>query len=196
MGMGHVSRFQGWLFTYTHTGTVQEISEVSCPGPVKRVSQNSPLIQTVKSTLGVYSNCKGSETDGFTQGYKDPPVPRRLVGESQIPPNLSPAYPRTSSDVSEFALASEFGKIRTGPKTGLLLPTLPVLPSKWPGPTHPGQVAGPIAENTGTLVPSGLSGPGTHVPDRSANSDRETSSPWPSTHETHIVASQKQLKSL
>ena len=26
------------------------------------------------------------------RGYQDPPVPRRLVGESQIPPNLSPAY--------------------------------------------------------------------------------------------------------
>ena len=24
---------------------------------------------------------------------KDPPVPRRLVGESQVPPTLSPAYP-------------------------------------------------------------------------------------------------------
>ena len=30
------------------------------------------------------------QTDGFTEGYKNPPVPRRLVGESHIPPNLSP----------------------------------------------------------------------------------------------------------
>ena len=33
------------------------------------------------------------------QGCKDPPVPRRLVGESQVPPNLFPAYPNASQNV-------------------------------------------------------------------------------------------------
>ena len=36
------------------------------------------------------------EIDGHTQGFKKPPVPRRLVGESQIPPDLSPTYTGTS----------------------------------------------------------------------------------------------------
>ena len=36
------------------------------------------------------------EIDGHTQGFKKPPVPRRLVGESQIPPGLSPTYTGTS----------------------------------------------------------------------------------------------------
>ena len=51
-----------------------------------------------------------------------------------------------------------------------------------------------MAKNTGTLVPSGLSGPAIHVLDRSANSHRETSSPRPTTLETYTVKSQKQLE--
>ena len=45
--------------------------------------------------FGVHCNSKGSRTDGHIQGYKDPPVPRRLVGESQIPPGLSPNIHRS-----------------------------------------------------------------------------------------------------
>ena len=37
------------------------------------------------STLGVQCSSKGGGTDGHTQGYKNPPVPRQLVGESYIP---------------------------------------------------------------------------------------------------------------
>ena len=52
------------------------------------------------STFGIHNSSKGSETDGPIQGYKDPPVPRRLVGESHIPPGLSPAYQVIGSDLS------------------------------------------------------------------------------------------------
>ena len=31
-GVGYLNRFQGCLLPYTNTGTVQEISEISCPG--------------------------------------------------------------------------------------------------------------------------------------------------------------------
>ena len=41
------------------------------------------------------------------QGYKNPPVPRRLVGQSQIPQNLSPAYTGSSENVGyQFDLRS------------------------------------------------------------------------------------------
>ena len=53
------------------------------------------------------------------KGIRIHQVPRQLIGESQIPPRLSPAYPRTSSDMSELRLVSEFGEIRTGLKTSL-----------------------------------------------------------------------------
>ena len=55
-------------------------------------------------------------------------------------------------------------------------------------------VVDPSAENTGSNLPTGLSGPAVHVLNRSANSHREVSSPWPTAHEAHSMASQKQLE--
>ena len=92
-GVGHLNRFQGRILPYTNTGTVQEISEISCPR--SDIPVQGPALWSVHSTLGVYCDSKGGETDGQSQGYKDPPVPRRLVGESHIPPGLSPTYSKS-----------------------------------------------------------------------------------------------------
>ena len=73
-GVGYLSRLQGCLLPYTNIGTVQEISEISCPGSDLQVQ--STTIRSVHSTLGVHCDSKGGETDGHTQGYKNPPVPR------------------------------------------------------------------------------------------------------------------------
>ena len=50
-------------------------------------------------------------------------------------------------------------------------------------------------KDTRNTVTTGLSGPAVHVSDRFTNSHRKTSSPRPTSHETHTVASQKQLES-
>ena len=110
-GMGHLNRLQGCLLPYTNTGTMQEISVISHPGA--DISIQSTAYRSVHSTLGVHCGSKRGETDGHTQGFKDPPVPRRLVGESQIPPGLSPAYSRSSKDMQRTRMASEFGQVRT-----------------------------------------------------------------------------------
>ena len=91
-------------------------------------------------------------------------------------------------------LVSEFGKIRAGTQTSLQLCRLPVRPQVRPGPTDTGPVAKSPGKDTSTFVTTGLSGPTVHVPDRSANSHRKTSSLRPVTHETHSVAPQKQLE--
>ena len=57
----------------------------------------------------------------LTKGYKNPPVPGRLVGQSQIPPNLSPAYTDSSSYLSGVRLVSQHREIGTGPQTSLAL---------------------------------------------------------------------------
>ena len=49
-------------------------------------------------------------------------------------------------------------------------------------------------QNIRNTVTTGLSGPAIHVPNRFANSHRKASSPRPTAHETHTVASQKQLE--
>ena len=151
--VGHLNRFQGRLLSYTNTGTVQEISEISCPG--SDISIQSTAFQFVHSTLGVHCSSKGGETDDYTKGYKTPPVPRRLVGESQIPPGLSPAYTGSSENVS---------KIRTGTQAGFQLCRLPVRPQVQSGPTHAGPVAEPARENTENTIPTDLFRSGNSCP--------------------------------
>ena len=86
----------------------------------------STTLWSVHSPHGVHYSGQRGQIDGFTEGYKDPPVPRRLVGQSQIPPNLSPAYTDLGSSLSRIKLAGEQGKVRTGSKTGFQLRWLPV----------------------------------------------------------------------
>ena len=99
MGVGYLNRFQEFLPPYTNTGTVKEIHEASHPGQV--ISVQGTAIWTAHSSHEVYCDCRGGEADGHTQGYKDA-IPRRLVGESQIPTNLSPAYTKASKMYQEL----------------------------------------------------------------------------------------------
>ena len=117
----------------------------------------------------------------------DPPVPRRLVGESQIPPSLSPTYSGTSKNLSKLGWLVN---IRAGSQTSLRLRRLPVRPQMWPGLSDTGPVVDPSAENTGSNLLTGLSSPAVHVLNKSANSHGEASSPWPTAHEAHSMASQ------
>ena len=115
-GVGHLHRLQGRILPHTNSQSVQEVHAFSHPGSVLPVQ--SPTLWSVHSTHGVHSGGQRGQTDGFTEGYKSPPVPRRLVGESQIPPNLSPAYTDLGSSLSRTRLAGEQGEVRTGSKTG------------------------------------------------------------------------------
>ena len=95
-GVDHLHRLQGCILPHPNTGTVQEISEISCSRT--NIPIQSPTIRTFDNTTGVHCSSKGGQTDGYTQGYKDPPVPRRLVGESRIPSILSPTHSRAGTD--------------------------------------------------------------------------------------------------
>ena len=190
--VGHLSRLQRCLLSHTDTGTIQKISTFSCPGP--DVPVQSIAFRPVHSAHGVHCISQRGETDGHTQGYKNPPVPRRLVGESQIPTPLSPTHLTPGQDVPEPRLAGESGEIRTGTQTSIRLRRLPVRPQVRPGQTDSGPVAKPSRQDTSTSITTDLSGPAAHVLDRPTNSHRKTGSPRPTTHETHTVAPQKQLE--
>ena len=173
-GVGYLNRFQGRLLPYTYTGTIQEIPEISHPR--SGIPVQGPAIQFVHSTHGIHCDTKGGETDGHTQGFKNPPVPRRLVGESQIPPGLSLTYTGTSENVSATGLAGELREIRAGAQTRLRFFRLPVRPQVRLGPTDSGPVAEPSREKVETDIPTGLPGLGIHVLDRFTNSYRKASS--------------------
>ena len=191
-GVGHLGGLQGRLLPHTNTGTIQEVPPFSYSGPDLPIQ--SSAFWSVHSAHGVHCVSKGSETDGYAQGYKDPPVPRRLVGESRIPTSLSPPHPDSGQNVPGTRLAGKYGEIRTGTQTDFQFRRLPVRPPNRPGQTDHGPVAKPSGQNTNTIAAAGLSGPSVYVTDRFTNSHRKTGSPRPTTHETHTVASQKQLE--
>ena len=190
-GTGHLHRFQRRLLPYTNTGTVQEVSQISCPGSDLPVQ--SSAFRSVHSTLGVHCSSKRGETDGHTQGYKDPPVPRRLVGEGQIPPGLSPAYSGSSKICQELGWMVNLEKSELEPKQIFNFVGYQ-FDLRVGRTTNTGPLAEPTGQNNRNTVTTGLSGLAVHVPDSFVNSHREASSPRPTTHETHTVASQKQLE--
>ena len=55
-GVGHLNRFQGRPLPYTNTGTVQEISEISCPG--SDIPIQSSAFWSVHSALEVHCGSK------------------------------------------------------------------------------------------------------------------------------------------
>ena len=81
-----------WVTSIDFHIPIQEQSrtyQISCPG--LHIPVQSTVFRSVHCTHGAHCSSKGVEADGHTQGYNNPPVLRRLVGESHIPPGLSPA---------------------------------------------------------------------------------------------------------
>ena len=191
-GVGHFHRLQGRIFLYTNSQSVQEVHAFSHPGSVLPVQ--SPTLWSVYSTHGVHSGGHRGQTDGFTEGYKNPPIPRRLVGESHVPPNLSPVYTDFGSSLSRTRLAGEQGKVRTGPKTGFQLRRLPVRPQGGQGQTHTRALADLNRQDIVNPVWSGVPGPAAHVPYRTSNSHRKASPLRSTSYETHTVALEEQLE--
>ena len=190
-GVGHIHRLQRRILSYTNSQSVQEVHAFSHPGPVLPVQ--SPTLWPVHSTHGVHSGGQRGQTDGFTEGYKNLPVPRRLIGESHIPPNLSPAYTDLASFLSRTRLAGEQGEVRTGAKTGFQLHRLPVQPQGGQGQTHTRSLTDLTRQDIVNPVRSGVPGPAVHVPHRTSHSHRKASPLGSTSHETHTVVLEEQL---
>ena len=190
--VGNLHRLQGSIFPHSQTGTVKEILEISRPRTDLSV-QSSPF-RSIHSSHGVHCHSKGGKTYGHSEGYKDPPIPRRLVGESHIPPGLSPTYTGPSTTVQTFRLAGEHRKVGIGTQASFQLRRLPIRPPVRSGPTDTGQVGKPTGKDTRTHLPTGLFSTGADVLNRPANRYREASSSRQTTHEAHSVAPQKELE--
>ena len=191
-GVGHIHRFQRRILPHTNSQSVQEVHAFSPPGSVLPVQ--SPSLWPVHSPHGVHSGGQRGQTHGTSEGYKDPPVPRQLAGESLYPRHLSPAYSNPSHTVPGTRVAGEQGKVRTGPTAGLQLRRLPVRPEGGQGQTNRGTLADLDRQDQINTVGSGMPGLKIHVPHRSPHSDRKTSPLRATTHETHTVALEKQLE--
>ena len=192
--MGDLNRFQGCILPHTHPELVQEVHTFSHPG--QAIPIQSTTIWPLHSSYGVYYSGQRGQVSCTTKGYKDPPVPRRLVGQSQIPPGLSPANKDTNIPLSGVRLASKPGEIRAGPQTSIQFCRLPVRLERGQGQTHPRALADLTGKDKRSYVRSGMPGSETDVLDRITNSSRETSAPRAVTHETYPVTFEKQLESL
>ena len=185
-GVGHIYRFQRRILPHTSSQSVQEVHAFSHPGSVLPVQ--GPTLWSVHSPHGVHSGGQRGQTHGTSEGYKDPPVPRRLAGESLYPPHLSPAYSNPSHTLSGIRVAGEQGKVRNGSQTGLQLRRLPVRPERGQGQTNRRALASLDTQDQINIVGSTLPGPTIHVPCRSTLSNRKASPLRATTHETHTVS--------
>ena len=184
-GVGHFHRLQRRILPHTNSQSVQEVHAFSHPGSVLPWSKPYPGLSTAP---GVHSGGQRGQVDGLTEGYKNPPEPRRLAGESHIPPNLSPAYTDLGSSLSRTRVSGEPGKVRTGSKTGLQLRRLPVRPSEGQGQTQTRALTDLNKQDTVNPVQSGVPGQAVHVPYRPSNSHRKTSPAGATSYEAHTVA--------
>ena len=191
-GVGHIHRLQRHILPHTNSQSVQEVHAFSSPGSVLPVQ--SPTLWSIHSPHAVHSGGQRGQTHGTSEGYKDPPVPRRLAGKSLYPRHLSPAYSNPSHTLSGTRVAGEQGKIRTGPQTGLQFCRLPVRPERGQGQTNRRTLVDLDRQDQINTVGSGLPSPTIHVPHRSTHSNRKASPLRPTTHETHTVALEKQLE--
>ena len=178
--MGNIHKLQGRLLPHTSPKSFQEISTFSCQGSVLPIQ--STTVWSVHSTHRVHGSSEGGKTDGFIQGDKNP-VPTRLVGQSQIPPNPSRAYTNSNSSLSGVRLGSTQGKIISGPQTSFRLRRLRVRSPRGQGQNNARAVAVSECKNMETALPTNLSGVAANVPDRVTNSYRKTGPPRLAPHE-------------
>ena len=194
-GVGHLHRLQGRILPCRHIPIHSQSRKYMRFHILGQSYQFKALpFWSVHSTHGVHSDGQRGQTDGFTEGYKNPPVPRRLVGESHIPPNLSPAYTDIGSSLSRIRLAGEQGEVRTGSKTGFQLRRLPVRPQGGQGQAPSRELADLNRQNIVNSVRSGVPGPAVHVHDRTSNSHRKASPSRLTSYETHTLAPEEQLE--
>ena len=140
-GVGHLSRFQRRILPYTYPEPVQEIHAFS--DIKQRLPVQSTAIQPLHSASGVHCSGQRGQVYCTTKEYKDPPVPRRLVGQGQIPP----ACTDLGNSLSRARLVSEQRQIRTGTQTVFQLRQLSVLFERGQGQTHPRTLADPTNQN-------------------------------------------------
>ena len=191
-GVGDLYRLQRRVLPCPNKQSIQEVHAFSYPR--RDLSIQSTTLWPIHSSHGVHSDSQRGQVASHETGYKDPPVPRRLVGQGQVPPGLSSTDTEPSNTLQGPGMASEPRKIRTGTKTNFQFRRLPVRLERGQGQTHPRTLAESTGLNTGDINLSSVPGPELHVPDRFTDCHRKTGSYGQITHEAYTVAPQEQLE--
>ena len=192
-GMGDIAGFQRRLFPHSSSHQVPEISQVPFPKPILPVP--GPPLWPLNSSNGVHLCGQRGQVNGSNPGYKDPPVPRRLVDSSPYQRILPPGHPIPPRPLSGVGLGGEPPKVRVGTQTNLRVCGVQVRSLSRTGPTDPKPLGVDYPEGGISSIQTNLPSQEIHVPDRPAHSNRETGTPGETPHEAHPVAPQKTLES-
>ena len=192
-GMGVIAGFQRRLFPHSNSQRVPEVSQVPFPKPILPVP--GPPLWPINSPDGVHLSGQGGQVNGSSQGYKDPPVPRRLVDLSPYQRILPPGHPIPPRPLSGVGLGGEPPKVRAGTQTNLRVCGLQVRSLSRTGPTDPKPLGVDYPEGGISSIQTNLPSQEIHVPDRPAHSNGETGTPGEAPHEAHPVAPQETLES-
>ena len=191
-GMGNIAGFQRRLFPHSSSCQVPEISQAPFSKSVLPVPGSA--LWPLNSSDGVHLHGKGGETNGSVQGYKDPPVPRRLVGSSPYQRILPPRHPIPPRPLSGIGLGSEHAKVGIGTQTGLRVCGLQVRSLSGPGQTDSEPVGVSSTEDPINSSSTFLQSQGLYVFNRPSDSNRKAGTTGTSPHEANPVASQKTLE--
>ena len=191
-GMGDIAGFQRRLFPHCSSCQVPEISQVPLPKSV--LSVPGPSLWPLNSSDGVHLCGQRGQVNGSIPGYKDPPVPRRLVDSSPYQRILPPGHPIPPVPLSGIRLGGEPTKIRVGTQAGFRICGLPIRPLTRTGQTEPEPLGVDSPEGAVYHGQPKVSSQELHVPNRPAYSNRKTGAPWETPHDTHSVAPQKTLE--
>ena len=130
---------------------VQEVSQVPLPKSVLSVPGPSPW--PLNSSDGVHLCGQRGKINGSVPGYKDPPVPRRLVDSSPYQRILPPGHPIPPRPLSGVGLGGEPAKV--GTQAGVRVCGLQVQSLSRIGQTDPEPLG--VDSPEGQLVESGPS---------------------------------------
>ena len=114
-GMGDIAGFQRRLLSHSSSCKVLEISLV--PFSKSVLSVQGPSLWPLHSSNGVHLCGQRGQVDGSIPGYKDPPVPRRLVDSSPYQRILPPGHSIPPRPLPGVGLDSQPTKVRTRTQT-------------------------------------------------------------------------------
>ena len=192
-GMGDIAGFQRRLFPHSGSCKVPEISQV--PFSKSVLSVQGPSLWPLHSSNGVHLCGQRGQVNSSIPGYKDPPVPRRLVDSSPYQRILPPGHSIPPCPLPGVGLDSQPSKVRTGTQTDFRVRGLQVRSLPRTGLTDSEQVGVDPPKVGIHSIQTELPSQEIYVPDRPAYSDGKTGSPGKTPHETHPVAPKMTLES-
>ena len=117
--VGHIAGLQRRILPHPDCPKVKKVSQVL---PVQsNLSVHSSSLRVGHSSPGVYQGGQRSETHGSSEGYQNPPVPRRLVTASPFPGNLPTTYPDPLGPMSAVRLGGKYDQISWFPNRSSIL---------------------------------------------------------------------------